>query len=254
MSKQVIAFDLDDTLAVTKSAISDRMSELLGQLLHTYQVCIISGGWFPQFEKQVIDNLHVERHLLQNLHMMPTCGTRYYRYNDIETTWELIYQEDIPTEDRGRIIKSLTDAARVTGYLEPEPYGELAQDRYSQITFSALGQDAPAEKKYAWDSDTKKRQKMRNIVIDQLTDYEVRIGGTTSIDVTKPGIDKAYGMEKLMSELEIGKNDILFIGDKLDEGGNDYPVKAMGIDTIAVDGWEDTALVIETILKVGSDD
>jgi hypothetical protein len=44
--------------------------------------------------------------------------------------------------------------------------------------------------------------------------------------------------------------DILFIGDKLEEGGNDYPVKAMGIDTIAVEKWEDTAMVIEALIKV----
>lgn len=181
---------------------------------------------------------------------MPTCGTRYYRYDDITKKWKLIYAEDIPEKDRQRIISCLTKAAEETGYLEANPYGELAQDRYSQITFSALGQDAPAEKKYEWDPDTKKRQKMRAIVVEELSDYEVRIGGTTSIDVTRPGIDKAYGMEKLMVELEIGKEDILFIGDKLEEGGNDYPVKAMGIDTIAVDGWEDTALVIETINKL----
>jgi hypothetical protein len=86
-------------------------------------------------------------------------------------------------------------------------------------------------------------------MLPKLTDYEIRIGGTTSIDITLPGIDKAYGMEKLMQALEIAKEDILFVGDKLDEGGNDYPVKVMGIDTIAVDGWEDTALVIEAIVK-----
>ena len=86
-------------------------------------------------------------------------------------------------------------------------------------------------------------------MLNELTDYEIRIGGSTSIDITKPGIDKAYGMEKLMAALEIGKDDILFVGDKLDEGGNDYPVKAMGIDTIAVEGWEDTALIIDTIIK-----
>lgn len=251
--KKLIAFDLDDTLAVTKSPITDKMSELLGELIKNYQVCVISGGWFPQFEKQVTNNLHIEHHFLTNLHLMPTCGTRYYRYNDVDKSWQTVYQEDIPPEDRKRIISVLTEAARKTGYLEESPFGELAQDRYSQITFSALGQEAPAEKKYEWDPDTKKRQEIRTIVVEELDDYEVRIGGTTSIDVTKPGIDKAYGMEKLMQELEISKDDILFVGDKLGEGGNDYPVKAMGIDTIAVDGWEDTALVIETILKVSDE-
>lgn len=252
MSKKVIAFDLDDTLAVTKSPITDRMAELLSTLLETHQVCVISGGWLPQFEIQVVNNLHVEHHLLQNLHLMPTCGTRYYRFNDIAKEWELVYSEDIPEKDKKRIVNVLTEATKKCGYYEENPHGELAQDRYSQITYSALGQDAPAEEKYKWDPDTKKRQKVRNLVVEELTDYEVRIGGTTSIDVTIPGVDKAYGMEKLMQELEISKDDILFVGDKLEEGGNDYPVKSLGIDTVAVDGWEDTALVIETINKLSA--
>jgi hypothetical protein len=57
-------------------------------------------------------------------------------------------------------------------------------------------------------------------------------------------------MRKLVDALDIHQDSILFIGDKLQEGGNDYPVKAMGIDTIEVDGWEDTALVLEGILAV----
>lgn len=248
--KKVIAFDLDDTLAVTKSPINDQMSELLGELIKAYQVCVISGGWFPQFEKQVIEELKIEKHYLQNLHLMPTCGTRYYRYNAIDDKWQMIYSEDIPKEERQRIIDVLTSATKKCGYFEPKPYGELAQDRFSQITYSALGQDAPPDKKYAWDPDTKKRQKIRELVVEDLSDYEVRIGGTTSIDVTLPGIDKAYGMKKLMETLEVGKDDILFVGDKLQEGGNDYPVKAMDIDCIEVRDHKDTELIIETILKL----
>lgn len=250
--KKLIAFDLDDTLAVTKSAINDRMAELLGVLLKSYQVCIISGGWFPQFEKQVVNELKIEHHYLQNLHLMPTCGTRYYRYDDITKEWKLIYSEDIPEKDKKRIIEALIGATKKCGYYEENPYGELAQDRYSQITYSALGQDAPANEKYVWDPDTSKRQKIRSLVVEELSDYEVRIGGTTSIDVTIPGVDKAYGMQKLIEALEISSEDILFIGDKLKEGGNDYPVKAMGIDCIEVKNHEDTELVIETILKVGN--
>ena len=252
MSKKVIAFDLDDTLAVTKSPINDRMSELLGELIKNFQVCVISGGWFPQFEKQVVGELKVEHHYLQNLHLMPTCGTRYYRYDDIERKWKMIYSEDIPVNDRKRIIDTLVKATKQCGYYETKPYGELAQDRFSQITYSALGQDAPANEKYIWDPDTKKRQQIRALVVEELPDYEVRIGGTTSIDVTIPGIDKAYGMEKLMQTLEISKDEILFVGDKLGEGGNDYPVKALGIDCIEVKNHEDTELVIETILKVAN--
>ncbi len=248
--KKVVAFDLDDTLAITKSPINDRMSELLGELIKQYQVCVISGGWFPQFEKQVVNELKIERHYLQNLHLMPTCGTRYYRYDAIGDEWKLIYSEDIPEKDKKRIIDALTDATKRCGYYEEKPYGELAQDRFSQITYSALGQDAPPNEKYLWDPDTAKRRQIRDLVIEELSDYEVRIGGTTSIDVTIPGVDKAYGMEKLMQTLEISKDEILFVGDKLRDGGNDYPVKAMGIDCVEVKNHEDTELVIKTILAV----
>jgi phosphomannomutase len=247
--KKVIAFDLDDTLAVTKSAISDKMAELLAELLETHDVCVVSGGNFDQFKKQVIDNIKAPHHLLAKMHMMPTCGTRYYRFDDIDLEWRKIYAEDIPEKDKKRIERSLIDAAKRAGFLEADPDGAIVEDRQSQITFSGCGQLASPERKYAWDPDMKKRNAIREIMAPQLTDYEIRIGGTTSIDVTRPGIDKAYGMNKLMSELEIGKDDILFIGDKLEEGGNDYPVKAMGIDTIAVEGWQDTALVVEAIIK-----
>lgn len=248
--KKVIAFDLDDTLAITKSQISDRMSELLGQLVERYDVCVISGGRFEQFQKQVIDNVKVEDYLLSKFHMMPTCGTRYYKYDDIKKEWISLYNEDIPEKDKKRIKDALTKAAKECGYLEDKPYGDIVEDRLSQITFSACGQQAPPEVKYAWDPDQEKRKKIREKVLSVIDDYEVRIGGTTSIDVTKPGIDKAYGMEKLKQEMGLGNEDILFVGDKLREGGNDYPVKAMGIECIEVDGWEETALVIETILKI----
>ena len=90
----------------------------------------------------------------------------------------------------------------------------------------------------------------RDKVAEQLPGLEVRIGGTTSTDITRPGIDKAYGIGKLIDALDISKDEVLFFGDKLNEGGNDYPVKAMGIDSIAVDGWETTAYALDGVLGV----
>lgn len=249
--RSCIAFDLDDTLAVTKSPISDRMSELLGKLLTKYDVCVISGGKYEQFQRQVVERLDAPAHLLNKLHLMPTCGTRYYRYDELNGEWKLQYAEDLSDKQKQQIIEVLEKSAKEVGLWEEKPYGEIIEDRGSQVTYSALGQQAPAEKKYEWaEKNARAKEKLRNLVAERLPDLEVRLGGTTSVDITRIGIDKAYGMEKLMQALEIGKDDILFIGDKLQEGGNDYPVKAMGIDTIAVDGWEETALVLEGILAV----
>lgn len=254
--KKLIAFDLDGTLAESKSPLEDRMAELLGQLLEKYKVCIISGGRYEQFQKQVLANLHVDGSLLANLHLMPTSGTKYIVHEGKQGDWKQVYSEDIPDKDKQRITDAINQAVDHYGYREKKVYGETIEDRGSQITFSALGQDIVSELgpegvrlKEEWDADNSKKENLRSFVADIIEDYEVRAGGVTSIDITLPGVDKAYGMRKLTEHLSLENKDILFVGDRIFEGGNDYPVKAMGIDTIAVDGWQQTALVIETLIK-----
>lgn len=250
MTKKLIAFDLDDTLAVTKSPVSDRMAELLVRLLESYDVSIISGGNFTQFKMQVVDRLEAPAHILNKLHLMPTCGTRYYRYDELDADWKLQYANDLSIDEKERIISALKKGAKELGLWEEHPHGDIIEDRGSQITFSALGQKAPAEDKYKWDPSGEKKHKLRNFVAPLVPDLEVRVGGTTSVDVTLIGVDKAYGMNELIKATGISKDEILFIGDKLQEGGNDYPVKAMGIDTVEVEKWEDTALVIDVLNKM----
>jgi HAD superfamily hydrolase (TIGR01484 family) len=249
MSKKLIAFDLDDTLAVTKSPISDKMGDLLVKLLEKYEVCIISGGKYEQFKVQVIDRLEANHLQLRKLHIMPTCGTRYYRYDEIEEEWQKQYSEDLDEKTKKNIISVLEKEAKELGMWREETWGDIIEDRGSQITYSALGQQAPAEEKYKWAEKFANEKKiLRERVAENLPELEVRLGGSTSVDITKIGIDKAYGMQKLIDELDVSKEEILFIGDKLEEGGNDYPVKAMGIDCIAVDKWEECALVVEALI------
>lgn len=249
--KKIIVFDLDDTLAVTKSPISDRMSELLGKLLQYYQVCVISGGKFEQFEKQIVKRLEAPEKLLTKLHLMPTCGTRYYRFNKQSKEWVKQYAEDLSEEQKKEIITALEKCSKELGLWEENPYGEIIEDRGSQVTYSALGQQAPLDVKYEWAEKNKDiKPVLREKVAELLPDLEVRLGGASSVDITRLGIDKAYGMRKLIEATGVAQDEILFIGDKLQEGGNDYPVKAMGIDCIEVDGWEETAFVIEGIVHV----
>lgn len=255
--KKVIAFDLDGTLAPSKSPLPDKIGELLKVLLEHFQICVISGGKFEQFEKQLLNNLHAEPKLLKNLHLMPTCGTCYYKFDVAKNNWQKIYAEDFTDSQKKKIITVLTETLKDLGYLDKKTYGEIIEDRGSQITLSTLGQDIVDQLgdegvrlKEAWDPDNKKKNLIRDRTAPRLEEFEVRVGGLTSIDVTKPGIDKAYGMEKLMATLNIEKRDILFIGDRMVEGGNDYPVKAMGIDSIEVSHWQDTAKILQAIVYI----
>jgi HAD superfamily hydrolase (TIGR01484 family) len=250
MKRRVIAFDLDNTLADSKSPITKEMADLLDRLLGKFQVCVISGGKFEQFEEQLLNHLKAAPRTLTALHIMPTCGTRYFRFDVAAKVWQQVYAEDLTAEQRTRIIAALDQGADALGYRATKLWGAQIEDRGSQVTFSALGQEAPVATKQAWDPDGTRKRKLRDYVAKLIPEFEVRVGGSTSIDVTKPGIDKAYGIKKLIELLAVTKKDVLFVGDRLGTDGNDHPVKAMGVDCLGVSRWQDTALVIQTILGV----
>lgn len=247
--KKLIVFDLDGTLAESKSSLDAEMSRLLGDLLGILKVAVISGGGWPQFEKQVLSHLPHDESLV-GLSLLPTCGTQFFRY---ARGWKKIYSEDFTADEKRKIVSSLQKAVEQAGFKPPKVWGEVIEDRGSQITFSALGQQAPLEEKTKWDPDYAKRKKIKAIVDTSIPEFSVRMGGATSIDVTKPGIDKAYGIHKLRDVLGISLNEMIFVGDALFPGGNDYPAQQAGVIAIPVQGPHETKRVVETIIACLSD-
>ena len=104
------------------------------------------------------------------------------------------------------------------------------------------------EEKKKWDPDFVKRKKMKAFLDESIPEFSVRLGGTTSVDVTKLGIDKAYGIRKLRDILDITIKEMIFIGDALFPGGNDYPAKEAGVVSIQVRDPNETKRVIEAII------
>lgn len=255
MAKRLIAFDLDGTLAPSKSYFDTEMVELFNRLLGRYEVCVISGAKYELFQQQFITQITDDPNLLSGLHLLPTTGTRYYRF--INDEWGLQYAEDFSEEDKRKIISALEAGWIEAGTHVDKTYGSTIEDRDSQITLSPLGQEVVAELgdagvrlKEGWDPDMKIRMKVAEVVSRKIPNFNVKVAGLTSIDVTIPGVDKAYGMNKLMNMTGLGKEDILFVGDKIIPGGNDYAVKEFGIDCISVEKWQDTIYVIKGILGV----
>jgi hypothetical protein len=242
--KKLIVFDLDGTLAESKASLDAEMAILFNALLRIVKVAVISGGDWPQFEKQVLSNLPHDDHL-KNLSLLPTCGTKFYQYT---ADWKKIYSEDFTAEEKEKIISSLKQAIGASGFKVEKVWGETIEDRGSQITFSALGQQAPLEEKKKWDPDFIKRKKIKTLLEKLIPEFSVRLGGATSIDVTKPGIDKAYGIRKLRDILSIGIKEMIFIGDALFPGGNDYPAEEAGVVSIRVRDPNESKRVIETII------
>jgi phosphomannomutase len=242
--KKLIVFDLDGTLAQSKAALDAEMAKLFSQLLDTAKVAIISGGDWPQFEKQVLSHLP-QGSRLKRLSILPTCGTKYYKY---KSGWTKLYSEDLTDDEKKKIIDSLNQAITDTHTDIKKTWGEPIEDRGSQITWSALGQKAPLDEKQGWDPKFVKRKKITAILAKTLPEFSVQMGGATSIDITKPGIDKAYGIHKLRENLDIKISQMIFIGDALFPGGNDHPARKTGVVCIQVKDPEETKRVIEAII------
>ena len=243
--KKLIVFDLDGTLAESKASLDSEMSEQMHDLLGIVKVAVISGGDWTQFEKQLLSNFPNDERL-KNMYLLPTCGTKFFQYTG---DWKKKYSEDFTAEEKEKIVNSLKKALEAAEYKVEKVWGEVIEDRGSQITFSALGQQAPIEEKKKWDPDFIKRKKIKAILDTYIPEFSVRLGGTTSVDITKQGIDKAYGVKKLRDILGITFQEMIFIGDALFPGGNDYPAKENGaVSSIQVKGPNETKLVIKTII------
>jgi phosphomannomutase len=242
--KKLIVFDLDGTLAESKTCVDAEMSQLLRDLLEIVKVSIISGGDWPQFETQVLSILPYDT-LLTNLSILPTCGTKFFSYTG---HWTKLYSEDFTSDEKEKIVSSLKKAVAEAGFPVEKVWGEAIEDRGSQITYSALGQQAPLEEKKKWDPDYAKRTKIKALADMLIPEFSVRMGGATSIDVTKPGIDKAYGIAKLKDVLGITLKEMMFIGDAIFPGGNDYPAKQAGVVSVCVRGPHECQRVIEAVI------
>lgn len=242
----LLLFDLDDTLAETKSPLSPEMSQVLTKLLAKHYLGIISGGDWAQFQKQVIGQLPEEANLAK-LCIAPTIGSKLYLYRNGE--WQLMYADYMPPEDKQQIYDALNEAIATYDMQPEKQWGELIEDRTTLIAYSALGQDAPKELKMSWDPDKSKRKLIADMLRERIGDrFVIAIGGTTTIDIVPAGIDKAYGVKNIMNELNISKEKVIFLGDSMQEGGNDYPVKQLGIDTYEVADANETLEILEAAI------
>ncbi|MDQ2892967.1 MAG: HAD-IIB family hydrolase [Pseudomonadota bacterium] len=243
--KDLVAFDLDNTLAESKQPLKAAMGEALADLLGVAHVAVISGGDWPQFQKQVASRLPA-RADLSKLWLMPTTGTKLYTHKG--DAWETVYAELFDDETKQRIMTAFDEALEATGFTPAETWGERIEDRGSQITFSALGQQAPLEAKEKWDPDFAKRKVIQQDLKTRLPGMSVNMGGATSIDITREGVDKAYGLKKLRDHSGIALDKMMFVGDAIFPGGNDYPAKELGLDTVKVRDPDDTLSVIAAIV------
>lgn len=247
-NKKVIIFDLDGTLAPSKLPMSGLMSRLLMRLLSMYRVAVIGGGRYEQFKSQLLENLPNRDTRLNDLSIFPTNATALYRFD--RGKWKKIYAHDLSAREKNKIKNAFRRAFADIKYSHQKKiYGVVIEDRGTQITFSALGQQAPLKAKERWNKKQDVRPELMRVLRRLLPEFEVRSGGLTSIDITKKGIDKAYGVREIAKRLKTPIKQMIFVGDAIYPGGNDYAAIKTGIDYVRVVGPEETAKLIRKLLR-----
>ncbi|RLI57515.1 MAG: HAD family hydrolase [Candidatus Thorarchaeota archaeon] len=259
---RILIFDLDGTLAKSKQPIDSEVAYLLLEVSRRgCLIVIVSGAGFSQFSKQVVgslESLATEECLymmFRNMILLPLNGSEVYLFDGFPARWRRIMSSDFDEMEKQRIYDAFEEVFSKSLYDHPEKvYGQLIEDRGGQVTFSALGQDAPLELKEKFDPDRTKRLAIMKHLKMMLPDFEVRIGGTTSIDITRKGMDKAYGVDLVMRnvvgpEYEWFLPMCLFVGDALYEGGNDESVRRLRIPCHQVETVSDTKVLIRNLLE-----
>lgn len=247
LAKKAIVFDLDGTLTESKSNLDKEMAAILCALLEKRKIAVMGGGNREQFQKQFLGFLHCAKTQLENLFMLPTSGASFFKFQ--KNNWRRVYQYHLSQTEKTKIFNAFKMSFKEVGYIKPKKtYGEIIEDRESQITFSALGQKAPLIQKEKWNKEMDIRRRLKKTLEKHLPEFAVRLGGLTSIDITKKGLDKAFGVQEIMKALSISKKDIVYIGDALYEGGNDAAVLQTGIDAIQVSGPEEVKYLTRFLL------
>jgi HAD superfamily hydrolase (TIGR01484 family) len=245
---KIIIFDLDGTLAESKSRVTPNMVSSLKRLLESFEIAVISGGAWPQFESQLINQMNLSELEARRLHMFPTSGTSFY--NNDGTGWRCVYSETLTLDEVARIISAFKFVLKDPGVRMPKRlWGDQLENRGTQVTFSAMGQNAPVAEKKKWDPTFSKRLTIIEKLMQRIPEFDIRAGGATSIDVTRKGIDKSYGISQMEKYLLIPKSEMLFVGDAIFPGGNDYAVKEAGVKCIETSGPEFTIQIIEELLR-----
>lgn len=243
---RAVFFDLDDTLAESFHVPSPQALAGVGKLLEYVPVSIISGATFLRMHTQFLSTLESHAHA-DRLYVFPTSAAQAYRFSS--GAWEQLYDLALDEEARTRIKKAIAEEVHSLEVLHGiAHYGEQTVDKGSQIAYTHVGVDAPKAVKDSWDPDGSKRALLWKALKRALPEFEVLMGGVTTIDITRKDVNKSHGVLWLSKKLAIPVQEMLYVGDALYPGGNDAVVIPTGIQTREVSGPAETEKIIDELL------
>lgn len=241
---KAVIFDLDETLAVSFQPPTSDMLERINALQKALPMAIMSGAGLDRIQRDVIAHLPEAP---TNLMLFPNSTSQCFRFENSE--WKEVYSHLLTPDERAHIKAVLAVALTEHDDLKNNTvYGEQIIDREAQVAFACIGMDAPTNVKAEWDPTAEKRLRIARSLRDELGDFDILIGGASTIDITRKDTNKSYGVRWYAEHLNIEPADMLYVGDALYPGGNDEVVILTGVQTRSVANPTETLAVIDEIL------
>ena len=219
--KKLLVFDLDGTLSNHKCPMPEESRALLDALGKKYHLAMCGAGNAPRIYKQM-GNYPID-----------IVGNYGMQHAKVEND-ELVITRQIVCEVDAEFFREKTDYLREKyGYTEFD--GEsLEFHKTGMVTFALLGTKADKNKKIAFDPDRAKRRVMYPEVLEIFKDYTVFIGGSSSFDIVGKQYNKYDATIEYANMLGYTKEQILFLGDDMGDGGGDSHVRLGGMDYLHI--------------------
>jgi phosphomannomutase len=234
--KRIFMFDIDGTLTPPRLPMTEEMVEMFKGFCERNRVILVTGSDMSKVVEQVPKEI---RDLVEGIY---TCSGNAYTVGD-----NIIYENEFrPPEE---LIALLEDWKNYSHY--PVKTGEHLEYRDGMLNYSTVGRNCTQQEREdyeVWDDKNGERAILRERILNMFPSLDCAIGGQISIDIYPRGLDKSQSYFRVK-----GANPdhaIIFCGDRLMPGGNDYPFfKAMGENqtgcrpldiAVPVSSWQDT--------------
>ena len=240
MSK-VYIFDVDGTLTPSRLPMTKEFQEFFSEWSKKNKFYLVTGSDIHKLQEQMC------MHDIEAEAIFTCCGNQMWKPDPhiVNIIADLIY------ENKFELPKHLEMFLNIILKQSPYPhrYGNHIEDRGSMINFSIVGRDCNQEQRddfFEWDNINEERKKITNIIRTKAKGIEAVIGGQISIDIYPTGNDKSQILKHIEAD------EYVFIGDRTEEGGNDYPLahlmsKKENCSSFQTDGWEHTMQILENL-------
>ena len=216
-------FDVDGTLTPSRGLIDPTFKKFFNDFCRANPVYLVTGSDKPKTIEQIGEDSYNLAHTVYN------CSG-----NDVWQSNKRIRTNDWTLPD---LAKTFLISCEYESQFDIRT-GNHIEERPGMVNFSVVGRNATQEQRaayVAYDTKENERTTIANAFNTMFPDLDARPGGETGIDIAPKGADKSQIIT------DFNKDDITwFFGDRMDPGGNDYPLAQVVKKTRHVTKWQDT--------------